>query len=236
MRPPAGGAPVRVTALQTCPTCGAGLDPDASGGLCSACLLAAALDPLEEMFDTTLTPGSAVGVFQIAGLLGKGGMATVYEAYDPSLERSIALKVLPPEFLHEPAFARRFRREAKVIARLEHPNIVPIYASGIDDGIPWMSMRLLSGGSLGALLERSRLPVERSLHILRRVADALDYAHARGVVHRDIKPTNILLDDGDHVCVADFGLAYIRDLNPHVSRSTTIAGTPHYMAPEHGLG
>src|SRR5262245_29539907 len=163
-------------------------------------------------------------------------MATVYEAYDPSLERSIALKVLPPEFLHEQAFARRFRREAKVIARLEHPNIVPIYASGIDEGIPWMSMRLLTGGSLGARLDRSRLPIGQSLQILRKVADALDYAHARGIVHRDIKPTNILLDGPEHVCVADFGLAYIRDFNLQLSRSTTIAGTPHYMAPEHGLG
>jgi TonB family protein len=225
-----------LTALHNCPTCGCGLDPDASGGLCPACLLAAALDPLDEALDTTLIPGQTVGVFRIEGLLGKGGMATVYEAYDPSLERAIALKVLPPEFLHEQAFARRFRREARVIARLEHPNIVPIYASGIDQGIPWMSMRLLSGGSLGTLLERLRLPIERALPILRQIAEALDYAHARGIVHRDIKPTNILLDGADHVCVADFGLAYIRDFNPLLSRSTSIAGTPHYMAPEQGLG
>jgi TonB family protein len=199
-------------------------------------LLASALEPLDDPLDTSLPVGTTIGAFRIAGLLGKGGMATVYEAYDSSLERSVALKVLPPEFLHDDSFARRFRREARVIARLEHPNIVPIYASGIDDRIPWMSMRLLGAGNLGALLDRSPLPFDRSLQILRCVADALDYAHARGIVHRDIKPTNILLDHGDHVCVADFGLAYIRDFNLSFSRSTSIAGTPHYMAPEQSLG
>lgn len=201
-------------------------------------MLASALEPLDDTLDTdtSLPPGTTLGAFRIAGVLGKGGMATVYEAYDSSLERSVALKVLPPEFLHDDSFARRFRREARVIARLEHPNIVPIYASGIDDRIPWMSMRLLDAGSLGALLDRSPLPLDRSLQMLRSVADALDYAHARGIVHRDIKPTNILLDHGDHVCVADFGLAYIRDFNLSFSRSTSIAGTPHYMAPEQSLG
>ncbi len=177
-----------------------------------------------------------IGPFRIIGLLGIGGMATVYQAYDSSLERDVALKVLPPEYLHEESFARRFRQEARVIARLEHPNIVPIYASGIDQGIPWMSMRLLAGGSLGAAIGSGGLSLEQSIRLLRSVADALDYAHARGIIHRDIKPTNILLDRADHVCVADFVLAYMMDLGLPLTRSGSVAGTPQYMAPEQGLG
>jgi serine/threonine-protein kinase len=163
-------------------------------------------------------------------------MATVYEARDDRLERAVALKVLPPEFLHAGAFAKRFEKEARVVARLEHRNIVPIYASGIDDGIPWMSMRLLPGGNMGSLLRKGRPDFGKALLLLRGVADALDYAHARGVVHRDIKPTNILLDGADGVFVGDFGLAQILDGAPGLTRTGTITGTPQYMAPELALG
>ena len=190
----------------------------------------------DEPSSSDLLSGSTLGPFHIVGLLGKGGMATVYEAYDSSLERAIALKVLPPEFLHDESFAKRFRQEGLLVARLEHPNVVPIYSSGIDEGIAWMSMRLLSGGSLGTLLRRERPTPRRVVEILRPVADALDYAHARGVIHRDIKPANILFDETDHVCVADFGLASIRDFNGRQTRTRTIAGTPQYMAPEVSLG
>jgi serine/threonine-protein kinase len=163
-------------------------------------------------------------------------MAAVYEAYDSSLERAVALKVLPPELLRDESFASRFRQEGRVVARLEHPNIVPIYTSGIDAGIAWMSMRLLAGSTLGALLQRERPSLERTVQILRSVADALDYAHARGVIHRDIKPANILLDQTGHICVADFGLAYMMDFNPRHTRAGGVVGTPQYMAPEAGLG
>jgi TonB family protein len=197
-------------------------------------------DPSPPTLDRSLSPrfrsGSTLGPFRIIGLLGQGGMAEVYEAYDSSLDRSVALKVLPSEFLHDDSFARRFRQEGRFVARLEHPNIVPIYASGIDDAIAWMSMRLLSGGTLGALMQRERLSPERSVQILRAVANALDYAHARGVIHRDIKPTNILLDQAEHVCVADFGLAFMMEFNPRQTTTRTIVGTPQYMAPEVGLG
>src|SRR4029077_14509536 len=131
--------------------------------------------------------------------------------------------------------AKRFRQEGRVVARVEHPNVVPIYSSGIDDGIAWMNMRLLTGGSLGAWLQRERPTPQRVVQILRSVADALDYAHTRGVIHRDIKPANILFDGTDHICVADFGLASIMDFNGRQTSTRTIAGTPQYMAPEVGL-
>jgi serine/threonine-protein kinase len=161
-------------------------------------------------------------------------MGIVYEAYEETLARVVALKVLPPELLRDADFAARFTREARVVASLEHPNIVPMFASGIDEGIPWMSMRLLRGGSLAALLSRGRLERTRAMSILRGVADALDYAHRQGVVHRDVKPSNILLDPAGRAFVADFGLA---QLTEGVHGSAMIAaGTPQYMSPEQGIG
>jgi TonB family protein len=163
-------------------------------------------------------------------------MAAVYEAYDARLERAIALKVLPPEFLHDPTFARRFEKEARLVAKLEHPNIVTIYATGVDEGIPWMSMRLLAGGSVDRLLKYGRPGPPQIVRMLRDVANALDYAHACGVVHRDIKPTNLLLDGHGQVCVSDFGLAQMLERGPGLTRTGTLVGTPQYMAPEQALG
>ena len=183
-----------------------------------------------------IAPGVMLGSHRIVALLGRGGMATVYEAFDTRLERAVALKVLPPQFLHDETFARRFDQEARVIAKLEHPAIVPIYACGTDDGIPWMSMRLLGGGNMGTLLKNAPPDPVKALGILRRVAEALDYAHVRGVVHRDIKPANILFDRDGRACVGDFGLAQMLEGNPVVTRTGTVVGTPHYMAPEQALG
>ena len=160
----------------------------------------------------------------------------VYEAHDSRLDRAIALKILPPEFLHDDSFAARFEREARLVARLDHPAIVPIFASGIDDGIPWMSMRLAAGGSLAAMLRNGRLPRVTAISILQQVAGAIDHAHARGVTHRDIKPANILLDGDGHACVADFGLAHLLERNPALTSTGVLTGTPHYMAPEQALG
>ena len=225
-----------------CPRCGGEFPPGASpAGLCPACLLKAAFstdsgdDPVDTPA-TILAAGTDVGPFRILGLLGMGGMAAVYEAHDERLDRTIALKVLPPEFLHDASFSRRFEQEARLIAKLEHPNIVPIYASGIDNASPWMGMRLLTGGTLGDLLGKGRLEAGEAARILRQVADALDYAHARGIVHRDIKPSNILLDGSGAVCLGDFGLAQILGTDSRVTRTGILIGTPHYMAPEQALG
>ena len=163
-------------------------------------------------------------------------MAAVYEAHDPRLDRAVALKVLPPQFLHDASFAARFEHEAKVVARLDNPAIVPIFASGIDEGIPWMSMRLATGGNLASLLAKGPLASGDAIGILKQVAAAIDHAHARGVTHRDIKPANILLDAGGKACVADFGLAHLLERNPSFTSTGVLTGTPHYMAPEQALG
>ena len=185
-----------------------------------------------------LVPGSNAGPYRIVEPLGRGGMASVYRAYEPKLDRYVALKVLPREFLHDPSFAQRFRQEAQVVAKLEHPNIIPIYAYDIEeqDGIPWMAMRLVPAGSLAELIRRGRLPLARSVAILRSVADALDYAHAKGIVHRDVKPQNVLLDDAGRVYLADFGIAKILESAGGLTASGMITGTPQYMAPEQATG
>ncbi len=183
-----------------------------------------------------LTPGATFGHYRIIEPIGRGGMASVFRAYEAALDRFVALKVLPPEFLHEPTFAARFEREAKVIAKLEHPNIIPIFAFGIEQGIPWMAMRLIGGGSLSGALKDQQVPRPRAVEIIRAVADALTYAHAQGVVHRDVKPQNILLDEQGRVYLADFGIARIVEGGPSITRTGMVSGTPQYMAPEQATG
>jgi serine/threonine-protein kinase len=183
-----------------------------------------------------LEPGATFGPFRLIEPLGRGGMASVWKAYEAGLDRYIALKVLPPEFLHEETFAARFQREAKVIAKLEHPNIVPIFAFGIEQGIPWMAMRLVAGGSLYGLLKQGRLARDRAVGIIRSVADALTYAHAGSVVHRDVKPQNILLDEQGRVYLADFGIARMVEGGAAITRTGLVSGTPQYMSPEQATG
>ncbi len=183
-----------------------------------------------------LQPGSAFGPYRIVAPLGRGGMAAVYRALDPALDRHVALKVLPAEFLHDPAFADRFRQEARVAAKLEHPHIVPIHAYGIEGGRPWMAMRLVTGGSLADRVRRSPLSPAETASVLRDVTAALDYAHDRGIVHRDVKPANVLLDEAGRAYLADFGIARMLEGSSVATATGLIQGTPSYMAPEQAMG
>jgi len=140
---------------------------------------------------THLAAGRVLGRFRVIGPLGRGGMAAVYRVEETSLGREVALKVLPSELMAQSGFLERFEREAQVIAQLEHPNIVPLYASGIDEGIPWMALRLLTHGTLQERLEAGGLSIDEGLQLFAQVARALDHAHAQGVLHRDLKPQNV---------------------------------------------
>ncbi|MCE5237169.1 DUF2817 domain-containing protein [bacterium] len=177
--------------------------------------------------------GQSIGGFEILREIGRGGMGVVYEARQASPRRHVALKVLPPELAHVPQVAARFADEANRMAMLEgHPNIAAVYAAGEADGVPYFAMRLLSGADLESRLAADRrLPLDEAAEIAAQVAEALDYAHRRGIVHRDIKPANIMFDDEGRPLVTDFGIAKAADEYRLTQTGTTI-GTPEYASPE----
>ncbi|MCS6880869.1 MAG: protein kinase [Oscillochloridaceae bacterium] len=180
-----------------------------------------------------------IGRYYIKELLGRGGMAAVYRAADTVLQRDVALKVLYPHFSDDPAVVERFKREAVTAASLAHPHIVAVYDVGEQDGLVFIAMQLLTGRTLqDRLQETGTLNLEALLEVLAPVAEALDYAHARGVIHRDVKPGNIFLSDaaeGPGVVLADFGIAKQLDM-PGLTTTGALIGTPDYMAPEQIAG
>jgi protein kinase-like protein len=182
--------------------------------------------------------------FTVGPMLGQGGFAAVFRARDNALNRDVAVKVLDVELAPSAVAAERFLREAQTVARLEHPHIVPIYKVGRQEAIFYIIMRCIDGPSLGQLLEtQKRLPVGDAARIARQVADALAYAHSREIVHRDIKPDNILLDKSGHVLVTDFGIAKAAQAAKEKGSASTqltsegvVVGTPEYMSPEQASG
>jgi len=179
---------------------------------------------------------ATAGEYEIERELARGGMGVVFLATETQLRRRVAIKVLPPALTFGANAIERFRREARTAAALDHPNIIPIYRVSAGGELLWYSMKLLEGRSLDAILkERERLELGEIIALLDQVADALDYAHQHGVIHRDIKPGNIVLDDRGRVTVTDFGIA--KEIQEgSFSASGHLLGTPYYMSPEQYLG
>src|SRR6266498_1166728 len=178
-----------------------------------------------------------IGIYEVKDELRRGGMATVYRAYDPRFEREVAVKVLPRELLHsDPQFRLRFEREAKIIAKLEHSAIVPVYDVGEADGQPYFVMRYMNGGSLSERIKAGIMSIDGAARILGIIAPGLGEAHSKGIVHRDIKPSNILFDKRDNPYISDFGIAKLTQAQAGNVTGSAIIGTPAYMAPEQAQG
>ena len=171
--------------------------------------------------------------YRIEELIGRGGMGVVYRAYDLRLKRPVALKLVAPSLARDERFRERFARESELVMSLEHPNVVPIYDAGDVDGRVYLAMRLVDGRDLGSLLRsEGALEPRRAVAVCAQIASALDAAHARGLVHRDVKPSNVLLDSSEHVYLADFGLTRQLDDEEGWAGGDFAIGTPAYLAPE----
>lgn len=180
--------------------------------------------------------GKRIGGYEVQDLIGHGGMATVYRAQQVSMNRVVALKILPRQFVNDEAYLQRFMREVQIVSQLEHRNIVPVYDYGEEEGQPYIVMRYMPGGSVDERLKGGPLPLDETLRITEQIAPALDYAHGKSVLHRDLKPSNVLMDDNGGAYLTDFGIARI--LSEGSSNITTqgVVGTPSYMSPEQAQG
>ena len=177
--------------------------------------------------------GHQFGKYRILEELGRGGFATVYKAMDTTLDREVALKVLDPLLTRDPAFISRFRQEAKVTARLFHPNIATVFEIGEADGRYFIAMQYIQGGNLRDLVrEQGPLPFDQVVSIIDQIGVALDYAHARRAIHRDVKPSNILVDGDGHATLTDFGIVKALEETNFQTTSGAVMGTPHYASPE----
>jgi len=235
-----------------CPQCNTPLPADAPLGLCPKCVLAVGVDTRQETRPSASSsqgqPASPPFVpprpeelaprfpqLEILELLGQGGMGAVYKARQPGLDRTVALKILPPGLGADPNFAERFTREARSLARLGHPNIVAVYDFGQAGDLYYFVMEYVDGVSLRQMERGQRLEPRQALSVVMQVCEALQFAHDEGIVHRDIKPGNILIDTKGRVKIADFGLAKLLARAPTdftLTRPQQVMGTPAYMAPE----
>ncbi len=227
-----------------CPLCGARLPAGAPQGLCPACLLAGAALPTEPAATPAARHDAPPSVERVAaafpqlevlGLIGAGGMGAVFKARQPKLDRLVALKLLSEPLGKHPAFAERFHREARVLAKLNHPNIVSVFDFGEAGGFYYLLMEFVDGANLRQAMRAGRFSPTEALAIVPKICEALQFAHEHGILHRDIKPENILLDQKGRVKIADFGIAkLLGEAKPDVTLTASGAslGTPAYMAPE----
>jgi serine/threonine protein kinase len=177
------------------------------------------------------------GRYVVKRLLGAGGMGAVFLADDLTLERTVAIKVLPPDMSRDERVVARFQREAKTAAKLDHSNIIPIHRVESESGLHYFVMKYVTGRSLDSMLEGGQpLPIPFAVRVLTEAAAALGHAHQRGVIHRDVKPANIMLGADDQVVLTDFGISKVGDLTSQLTQTGMIIGTPYYMAPEQATG
>ena len=180
--------------------------------------------------------GKQFGHYQVVAPLGEGGMAAVYKAYQPSTERYVAVKVLPRHMSASEEFVIRFKREATLLAQLQHPHILPVFDYGEADGYPYIVMPFVNSGTLAEFLQKQPPTLSEVRRIMIQLCDALGYAHMRGMIHRDIKPSNVLIDERGNCLLTDFGLARMAETSTKITSSGAVMGTPAYMSPEQGTG
>ncbi len=222
-----------------CPRCGLPIPDEAPQGLCPKCVLLQASIPTagakSEIAPSREEVAAAFPQLEILELIGQGGMGFVFKARQPKLERLVALKILPQELAADTAFADRFTREGRVLARLNHPNIVAIHDFGQAGNFFYLLMEFVDGVNLRQAMRAGRFTPAQALAVVPKICEALEFAHNEGILHRDIKPENILVDTRGRVKIADFGIAkLLGDVRPEgmLTGSGATLGTPHYMAPE----
>jgi serine/threonine-protein kinase len=252
-----------IRVFRICRKCGAKIFSDAPRGLCTACVLETALGifpdavagvdssagSLDELSRDNAKPVSGVtdavraatilgqlGDYELLEEIGRGAQGVVFRARQKSLNRTVALKVISLGQWASKAHLRRFRLEAEAAAKLEHPGIVPIHEVGERDGSCYFSMKFVEGGQLDEVAKRKPMPIRRAVELIAKVASTVHYAHEHGILHRDIKPGNILLDAKGEPHLTDFGLARLVESESSVTHTLEVLGTPSYMAPEQAVG
>jgi serine/threonine protein kinase len=241
-----------ISVTRVCPKCGAEIPADAPEGGCPGCLLESGLGGFPDAsiagVDDPGRPASPMpattrlaellgefGDYELLEEVGRGGQGVVYRAHQKSLNRTVALKVIGLGYWAPEAHVKRFRREAEAAASLDHSGIVPIYEVGERDGSCYFSMKFVEGGQLDEVVKREPMSIQRAVELIAKVARTVHYAHEHGILHRDIKPGNILLDVEGEPLLADFGLARLVEAESTVTRTREVMGTPSYMAPEQAV-
>ena len=240
-----------ISALRPCPKCGAEIPADAPEGGCPGCLLESGLRLLasEDEDAPTVAPKQQrttserlveilgeLGDYQLLEEVGRGGQGVVFRARQKSLNRTVALKVISVGQWASKTHLKRFRREAEAAASLDHPSIVPIYEVGEREGACYFSMKFVEGGQLDEVVRRAPISIRQAAELIAKVARTVHYAHEHGILHRDLKPGNILLDTKGEPQLTDFGLARLVEAESTVTRTLEVLGTPSYMAPEQAAG
>src|SRR5438094_1420174 len=233
-----------ISALRLCPRCGAEIAPDAPEGGCPGCLLETGLGLPDTNYtsdhesdkDRAIERLQELGDYELLEEVGRGGQGVVFRARQKSLNRTVALKVISLGQWASQAHLKRFRREAEVAASLDHPSIVPIYEVGERGGACYFSMKFVEGGQLDEVVKREPMPIRHAAELIAKLARTVQYAHEHKILHRDIKPGNVLVDAKGEPHLTDFGLARLVETESTVTRTMEVLGTPSYMAPEQASG